>query len=343
MTYQKIAMSGFKRGFAKPLKWLAIAVFTLIVVVVLAGNAYRVHQTQKLARELPPPGRMVSVGSHEMHIHCVGSGSPTVVLDAGTNAFSAIWGGVMERAAGITRLCAFDRSGLGWSQSGSGEITAESRLADLEALLEASGESGPYIFVGWSIGAVFAWLYAQHHPDDAAGLITVDGASARMLDIEALGGGDYGPPPGAVTLNRLGVFPAIMSLLMANIPPELTENLPQRSIEALTKGALLSGGMIEEMQSIPRILQSAHQMGSLGDLPLIVVTHGRAGDFFRRWGDTQGAAEEMWQEMQRDMARQSSDSTLLVAESSDHSIPVLQPEIIVRAMKELTDKYRESE
>lgn len=329
-------MSELIRWFAKPLKWLAIGVFSLVAVIVLAGNGYRIYATARIEGELPPPGRMVSIGTHDMHIHCVGSGSPTVILDAGGMGFSAMWGGVMERAEDTTRLCAFDRSGMGWSESGPGEISVESRLADLEALLDASGEPAPYIFVGHSAGAVFAWLYAQDHRDEAAGVITVDGGTARMLDILEFGDVSFAPPPPAVILKRLGLFSVIGVLRSANPPP----NLPPASAEAWTKSALLSEALFAELQYSPQVFESTRRIASLGDLPLIVIAHGRAGSLMSLWGEKRDEAEEMWQEMQRELAELSTDSTLLVAESSDHGIPAYQPEIIVRAIAELTGKYR---
>ena len=70
------------------------------------------------ARRYRPPGQLVDVGGHHLHLHCVGQGSPTVVLDAGLGAFSLDWGAIQSQIPTSTRVCAYDRAGLGWSEPG---------------------------------------------------------------------------------------------------------------------------------------------------------------------------------------------------------------------------------
>lgn len=171
------------RFLAKSSKWLLIGIAGLVAVAILAGNAFRIYGQRQFDRRFPAPGRFVELDTHRMHLHCVGEGAPTAILDAGASQFSTAWSAVLERAAPITRVCAFDRSGMGWSEPGPGPVTAASRLADLEALLRASDEQPPYILVGWSLGGALAWLYAQGHMDEIAGLITVDGALRASADI----------------------------------------------------------------------------------------------------------------------------------------------------------------
>lgn len=72
---------------------------------------------------------------------------------------------------------------------------------------------------------------------------------------------------------------------------------------------------------------------------MIVITHGRPGDLFDRWGDRKDEAEALWQQSQREMAAQSSEGRLVVAEESDHTI---QTEVVVQAIRELTERFRES-
>jgi pimeloyl-ACP methyl ester carboxylesterase len=227
-------------------------------------------------------------------------------------------------------------TGMGWSELGPEEVSVDSRLADLEALLNGSGELGPYILVGHSLGSQFAWLHAQDHPNEVVGVVTVDGGSARILDILSFGDVSFGAPPPAFIIARLGLFPVVGRLRSGAPPP----NMPTRSVEAITNRALLSEGMFEELQSNPKVMESTRRMSSLGDLPLMVITHGRAGGLMSMWGEKQEEAEVMWQDMQRALLAYSTDSTLLVAELSDHGIPYSQPEIIVQAIESLTEKYR---
>src|SRR5215472_13725174 len=102
----------------------------------------------------PPPGQMIDIGGRKLHLYCTGKGSPSVVLVAGGGAFSIDWALVQPKIAEHTRVCSYDRAGLGWSDPGPAEETVEETVSDLHALLRASDERGPYVLVGASIGGI---------------------------------------------------------------------------------------------------------------------------------------------------------------------------------------------
>ena len=98
------------------------------------------------ARAYPPPGQLVDVGGHRLHLHCVGTGSPTVVVDAGLGDWSASWSSrVQPDAARTTRVCTNDRAGLGWSDVGPLPRTAGQVAHELHTLLRQARVSGPYV------------------------------------------------------------------------------------------------------------------------------------------------------------------------------------------------------
>src|SRR5688500_6171816 len=95
-----------------------------LAVAVLAGATYQRVATRRELATTPPPGRLVDVGGHKLHIWCIGSGTPTVVLENGLGGMSAEWGFVQPEAAQFTRVCSYDRAGLGYSDSGPSPRTA---------------------------------------------------------------------------------------------------------------------------------------------------------------------------------------------------------------------------
>jgi hypothetical protein len=97
------------RWTGKALLWLIVA----LLVLTVAGAIYQAIATELAERAYPPPGEMVDVGGYSLHIHCVGQGSPTVVLDAGSGEMSAQWVRVQQEVSGTTRVCAYDRAGMG--------------------------------------------------------------------------------------------------------------------------------------------------------------------------------------------------------------------------------------
>lgn len=134
-------------------------------------------KTQSQSQPYPPPGQMIDIGGRKLHLYCAGKGSPTVVLIAGGGAFSIDWSLVQPKIAEHTRVCSYDRAGLGWSDPGPAEETVEETINDLHALLRASGEKGPFVLIGASIGGVFIQAYQRAFPQDVAGLVFSNSAN----------------------------------------------------------------------------------------------------------------------------------------------------------------------
>jgi pimeloyl-ACP methyl ester carboxylesterase len=114
---------------------------------------------------------MVDIGGRKLHMKCEGKGAPTVILMAGGGGFSIDWALVQPKVAESTRVCSYDRAGLGWSDPGPAEDTVEQTVSDLHAVLQASDERGPYVLVGASIGGIFSQAYQRAFPKDIAALV----------------------------------------------------------------------------------------------------------------------------------------------------------------------------
>src|SRR5918997_215163 len=128
-------------------KALLVLVVVLLALAV-AGAIYQAIATERAERAYPPPGEMVDVGGHSLHIDCVGQGSPTVVLDAGSGGVSAQWVRVQREVSGTTRVCAYDRAGMGWSEMGPEPRDARRISSELHTLLKGANIEGPYVLVG---------------------------------------------------------------------------------------------------------------------------------------------------------------------------------------------------
>ena len=146
------------------------------------------------------PRRVDIGGGREMYLECRGSGSPTVVLVAGGGERGENWSataspdqtGVFPEVAKFSRVCVYDRPGTatetssGWDVTASTEvaqpITPADAAADLHALLEASGEAGPYVLVGHSLGGPIVRYYAGEYPSTVAGVVLDDGLSEHLGD-----------------------------------------------------------------------------------------------------------------------------------------------------------------
>ena len=160
------------RWIKKTLLWLLVALLMALVI----GAIYQALATEADQRSaFPGPGEMVEVGDHRLHLNCVGQGSPTVVLDGGWGYTSVEWTGwVQPDVAKHTRVCSYDRAGMGWSEPGSGPPDANRVPSDLHALLQEANEEGPYVLVGHSLAGLYCRVYAERYPEEVAGMVLVD-------------------------------------------------------------------------------------------------------------------------------------------------------------------------
>src|SRR5918998_1682354 len=255
------------RRIGRALLWLVVA----LLILAVAGAIYQAIATERAEQAYPPPGEMVDVGGHRVHINCVGQGSPTVVLDAGSGGFSAHWVSVRREVSGTTRVCAYDRAGMGWSEMGPEPRDAERISGELHALLKGANIEGPYVLVGHSFGGLYARTYAARYPDEAAGVVLVDSSSPKQAGHQPATRDSDEPqkraPAGVPLLARVGVV-----RLLSELDPASPELPPRQraQIDALTPST---------RQAVTTALEflapaQTRKLGSLGDKPLAVVTAG---------------------------------------------------------------------
>jgi pimeloyl-ACP methyl ester carboxylesterase len=127
-----------------------------------------------------------------MHINCTGEGGSTVVMDAGLGGWSLDWSLIQPEIAQFTRVCSYDRAGLGWSEPDAAPGDAQHAVDDLHSLLANSGEPGPFVLVGHSNGGLRAVLYAHSYPLSLLGVVRVaEAISSGALIVSLV----VAPPP----------------------------------------------------------------------------------------------------------------------------------------------------
>src|SRR5215212_8580352 len=161
------------RRIGKALLWLVVA----LLILAVAGAIYQTIATERAERAYPPPGEMVDVGGYSLHINCVGQGSPTVVLDGGSGEMSAQWVWAQQEVSDTTRVCAYDRAGMGWSEMGPQPRDGRQISSELHTLLTKADIEGPYVLVGHSFGGMYMQTYAARYPEEVAGVVLVDSST----------------------------------------------------------------------------------------------------------------------------------------------------------------------
>jgi pimeloyl-ACP methyl ester carboxylesterase len=294
--------SRFVRWIGRALLWSVVALLVLAVI----GAIYQAIATERAERAFPPPGEMVDVGAYSLHIYCAGQGEPTVVLDAGSGEMSADWVLVQREVSGTTRVCAYDRAGMGWSEMGPEPRDARRISGELNALLTEAGIEGPYVLVGHSFGGLYAQTYAARYAEKVAGVCLVESSSPEQFGHRPAARDSHEPPTRtfavASLLARIGVVRLLYELLPA--PPELPPQ--QRAhIDALGPSTRQVSTTALELRAGPQTAAQARGLRSLGDKPLAVVSA--------------GTQEPEWLELQDDLVTLSSNSEHRVVEGATHT------------------------
>ena len=295
------------RWTGKTLLWLVVALLVLAVI----GAIYQAIATEIDRRTYyPPPGKMVEVNGHPMHINCMGEGGPPVILEAGNFGMSAGWVRVQQQVAKTTRVCAYDRAGLGWSESGPEPRDARQISSELHTLLDNAGIEGPYVLAGHSNGGLYARMYDARYSEEVAGVVLVDSSHPEQFTRSAQGRAMYERFRRQAAIfalfSRLGVI-RLFNLFPAHpdLPPQQREK-----IEAFNSSTRQASATVEEFRVTPQTSAQVRSAGSLGDKPLAVIS---ASEHLPPGWPPPG-----WPEMQEELAALSSDSIHRVVEGANH-------------------------
>ena len=311
-------------------------------VVAATGAALERVADQRDARRFPPSGELFDVGGHRLHARIDGSGSPTVVLEAGLGTCALYWHAVHEDVARFTRVISYDRAGLGWSEAGPKLRDSFTVSAELKALLDRAGCKGPYVLAGHSFGGVHARAFARRYPADVAGVVLVDaspeGQRERWPERPLL---DRVRQEVAALAERTAPFLArfgVIRLRRHLSPPDwgLPPRLQTIANYLEARPAALRAALDEERATDASYAQAAQ---SLGDIPLVVLS--------ALWRGSQGGTDyrdfnAMWMELQSGLASLSTRGTHIIANTDKHLIPVYEPELVVAAIRRVVDAVRES-
>ncbi len=153
----------------------------LLAGISLLSACTEVRSEAADALAYPAPGQLVDVGGFRLHLDCRGTGSPTVVIDAGLGAWSTPWHMVQTSVASATRVCTYDRAGLGYSDPGPQPRDAAHFADELHTLLRRAAVAGPYVLAGHSLGGLTMRVYAQRYPQDVAGVVFIDSMSPSRV------------------------------------------------------------------------------------------------------------------------------------------------------------------
>ena len=297
----------------------------------------------------PMPGQLIRVDGVAMHIQPAGAGAPAVVMEAAIGDFSLSWSLIHPQVTEFTRAFSYDRAGLGWSEASPRPRTGEVMVDELRRLLDAVGIPRPVILVGHSFSGLLVRLFAYCYPQEVAGLVLLDPAHEdQFLRFPQPIREMFGPlRDGQITMLQQnaeiirsqgpqGATPLVM-------PPP---SFPAEIAAAYTAQSIADPSRVETMIAELRDLETTQEQvrklrsAGLGDIPLIVISHGQPQDVPGMPADVNQAYEAAWQEMQREIAGMSTRGQQIIAQESGHMIHHQQPELVVREIQRMVENYR---
>jgi len=325
-----------RRGFKF---WLGRSLLGLLVLLIslgIIGTIYQAIGANQDTRNFPPPGQLVDVGGYQLHLYCIGAentGNPTVILETLAGGLSPYWAWVQPEVAKVTRVCSYDRAGRAWSDPSPQLQDLPQTVDALHTLLVKANVAPPFVLVGHSIGGLYMRKFAADHSTEVVGMVLVDSAHPEQFDRH--------PELWAQTENFMPIlasFPffariGLFRLYFASGGEIDFQDLPPRQHDEVAAAWSIPkyfNSQRAELMSAADIYRQAHELGSLGEMPLAVISA----------GTNQPAG---WSALQADLATLSSNQIHQTIEEASHASLAFNPQhaqMVSKTILQVVDAVR---
>jgi pimeloyl-ACP methyl ester carboxylesterase len=339
-----------------------LALFFIAAIVVLAlGALYQAIGTRRDLKRFPPPGRLIDIGGHRLHLLESGpqNGSPTILLEAGLMSTILSWTNIQRELSKSHHVLSLDRAGLGWSDLGPMPRSADRIVDELHTLLQRAAVPPPYILVGHSFGGLTMPLFAARFPGEIAGMVLVDPVAPT----------EWNPPSDhdlrqtrigaaicrrAALLSRFGLIRFVAFLLTTP-----AKNLAAGLVRLISRGSPANAGTVSspwfsalppeeramaaifwiqekfaltiasQLENLPHNAARLAELKSVCDKPVVILSARTAPEHRRK----EHAA----------MAARLPHGEHILAEKSNHWIMQEQPELVLQAIEKVFENSQLSQ
>jgi pimeloyl-ACP methyl ester carboxylesterase len=315
---------------------IILGLVALAVVTLAGGWTYQWIAERRDDQRYPPPGELYTVDGRLMHIHCQGSGSPTIVVEQGIGGPSIDWNEINEQMAATTRVCDYDRAGMGYSQPAYQPTRTADVVRNLHELLQESGNDGDLVFVAWSAGGLYVREYYRQFPGQVKGMVLVDTPHERTVQRMPP------QPSNAENLARLRRQYLLAHFGWLRLNGEIEGQYAQHPPREENRNRLIAifqkthtyRTLADEGEGLELDLAVGAAPPSLGNLPLVVIAEGKPRHPYMQ----QNLAT--WHQLQQELAGLSTGGRLVIAENSAHFIHRTEPEVILKAVNDVVESVR---
>jgi len=308
----------------------------VLLIAALAGFIYENVSEARDRRFNPMPGRLVEVDGHKMHILCTGQGGPTVVLDSGLGDSFVSWRKVQPQIAEFTRVCSYDRAGLGYSEPRDEPRTSRMMASQLHALLQAANIEPPYVLVGHSMAGYDVRLYANAYPSEVVGMVLVDASHPDQenrfpLELKAMEG-SWSREQEFITYTLPFGIPRLFGFC--------DDDPVERAAECNSNSAR---EQVAEMKAFPESAAQTAKIGSLGSMPLVVLSHDPDRLKSELPPDIAKSTNQAWEKMQEELAHLSTRGTQTISKNSSHYIQLDDPQLVISSVRNVVEQARNAQ
>ena len=314
------------------LRYFISGLATLLAILACCGAVYEQIERRKDARA-GMPGELVDVGGYRMHIVCEGSGSPTILLDSGLGDNWLSWRKVQPAVAQFTRVCSYDRAGMGFSAPSPKPRTSEAIAGELHALLERTRIAPPYVVVGHSWGGLNVRMFTSLYRAEVVGMVLVDSShpdQMRRMPPEVMKAQDR-----ADLLMK--AIPYLLPLGMIRYAGACGDDAVAREAGCRAESFRESSA---DMKAFVQSSAEVRATGSLGDLPLIVLSHDPKILSPAISAAAGAKMNQLWEELQEDLRHLSTRGSRQVVDGATHYIQLDRPEVVIDAIHRLWEGAR---
>jgi pimeloyl-ACP methyl ester carboxylesterase len=271
-----------------------------------------------------------------LHLYCTGSGTPAVILDSGLGDTYISWQKVQPQITKFTRVCSYDRAGLGFSFYSRHPSTSKEFAKELHTLLHDAGIPAPYVMVGHSFGGFDVRIYASLYRNEVAGMVLVD--SSHPEQRERL-------PPAVLDLDASWVRQQefLEFTMPFGIPRLLGFCDSDPEVRAAECNFHSAREAVAELKSVSESAAQTAATGPFGDMPLAVLSSDPDHPRPDLPEDLVKPTNDAWQQMQEELSHLSTKGTRVVAKGSGHYIQIDRPEVVIEAVHNLVDQIRRTQ
>jgi pimeloyl-ACP methyl ester carboxylesterase len=336
------------RGRARRVtEYIVLSLGIALAVLMTVGTTWNIVEHDRFVAAHPAPGQIYNVNGYKMHLWCTGSGSPTIIIDAGLGGGSAGWQRVQPQLSKTTRVCSYDRAGEGWSELQPGPRDSDHIVQQMRDLLQAAHIDGPLVLMGHSGAGFFMREYATKYPQDVVGMVMVDVGTPRLQlrgskELQAVN--NFKVPWSKIILLDTVVNMGVLRLAGKCMHVDAKHGWGIGPVQAEMECFPPIPAIVGEFEQVAQDGEETYQTGPY-KFPILI--------FSETWSDPtiqpqfktpQLNAEsiKVWNDLQTELKGLSPDSRQILVANTGHLIMTQRPEVLLKEIPPFIERIRQN-